>query len=792
MPKTKKEKVEPTEEVGPTIKKEKESKDFTGLDIAKKAIQKKYGKVMSYLGDHGDMQIPTISTGSLGLDIALGRGGLAKGRIYEVFGPPSGGKCLGADTYISSEYGLVTLRELFDINNTPVYITSKIKEARHSIVNEHGEYEKTTHFVWNGKHKVNKVMTTGGFEIEATDNHRFRVIDRDTGLVVWKYTKDLTIDDYILLYKGGNDKVKEDFVTEDEAVFLGMLVSEGYLNAKNKFTFSNSDDEMLYRFAKLCKDLYDYDVKMYQKKGSKAKDLAVFSKTVRESLYQDFGLDYVVAKGKTVPYKIRRSSNKIVSKFLSYYFSLDGCYEKDGSISASSASKELLRQIQLLLLDRFGIKSTVFKKFNKIYSRFYYHIYIGGEDIMSFMKNIGFVLKNKIDRVKSFNYDYSNFFTFRWNFPYQVNLIGALCKDVDGNRRSIGVVGHNLYDSSRRLSHDCIEKILATFYDLNPGQTALMILNHFKTLRNYVCDKICEIKEKEEVPVFDLVLPKTHSFLANGLVSHNSSLAMSTIVQAQKRGMSCAFVDAEHAVDPSLFKAMGANINDVLIIQGYSGEANLDISEMLMKSNGVDVLVIDSVSALIPQSEAEAGIEQDFMALLARLMSKALRRLVPIANETETLLIFINQIRQKIGSWGSPETTSGGEALNFYSTGRISVRGGEYKKSRIVDPISGEVVGHNTKFEIVKNKLAPPFRSAEVPLIYGLGYDIYWETLNLAIAYEVVEKGGAWFNYGDKVLGQGEVNTLSLLREDADLYEEIKNKIIDKAGLKKYYERNSG
>lgn len=269
-----------------------------------------------------------------------------------------------------------------------------------------------------------------------------------------------------------------------------------------------------------------------------------------------------------------------------------------------------------------------------------------------------------------------------------------------------------------------------------------------------------------------------------------TTLAMSVIVQAQRRGLRCAVVDAEHAIDPSLFKAMGANLEDILIVQGYSGEQNLSIAEMLMKSNGIDVLVVDSVSALIPQSEAEAEIEQDFMALLARLMSKALRRLVPVANETETLLMFINQIRQNIGSWGNPETTSGGEALNFYSTGRISVRGSEYKKNRIIEAVSGEVIGHHTKFEVVKNKLAPPFRKAEVPLIYGFGYDTYWEVLNLSTAYGVIDKNGSWYYYGDKKLGQGDVNVLNLLKEDAGFYEEVRNKIIEIAGLKVHYERN--
>lgn len=269
-----------------------------------------------------------------------------------------------------------------------------------------------------------------------------------------------------------------------------------------------------------------------------------------------------------------------------------------------------------------------------------------------------------------------------------------------------------------------------------------------------------------------------------------TTLAMSVIVQAQRRGLKSAVVDAEHAVDPTLFKAMGANIDDIVIVQAFSGEQNLTIAEMLMRSNDVSVVVIDSVSALIPQSEAEAGIDQDFMALLARLMSKALRRLVPVANETETLLIFINQIRQNIGSWGNPETTSGGEALNFYSTGRISVRGAEFKKNRLVEPVSGDVIGHNTKFEVVKNKLAPPFRSAEVPLIYGLGYDNHWEVLNLAILYDIIDKRGAWYRYNEEKLGQGDVNALNVLRENAELYGEIRDKLIEVTGLKEHYERN--
>jgi recombination protein RecA len=209
-----------------------------------------------------------------------------------------------------------------------------------------------------------------------------------------------------------------------------------------------------------------------------------------------------------------------------------------------------------------------------------------------------------------------------------------------------------------------------------------------------------------------------------------------------------------------------------------------------MKTGEVDVVVIDSVSALIPRSETEAEVGDDFIALLARLMSKALRRFVPIANETNTLMLFINQIRYKVGAFGNPEDSTGGEALNFYATGRISVRGAEYKSNRIIDPISGVSIGHNCQIEVVKNKLAPPFQKATLPLLYGKGFDLHWETLNLATDLGIIDKSGSWYSYNDKSLGQGEFNMMALLKEDTALYDELRNTIIERTGLKEYYELN--
>ena len=270
-----------------------------------------------------------------------------------------------------------------------------------------------------------------------------------------------------------------------------------------------------------------------------------------------------------------------------------------------------------------------------------------------------------------------------------------------------------------------------------------------------------------------------------------TTLAMSLMAQAQKRGFSTCFVDAEHTADPQLFKAMGVNIDDVIKIKAYAGEDNIDALETLIKTGTIDVAVVDSVSALIPKMESEAAVEDDFIGLLARLMSKTMRRIVPIASETNTLVVFINQLRFKIGSWGDPTTTTGGEALNFYATGRISVAGGEFKKTRIPHPITGEIIGHDTTFSIQKNKLAPPWRSATVRLIYGVGYDIYREALSMAEGLAVVEKNGAHYYFEGERFAQGEENAVEYVKNNEEFYNKIRNSVIDITGLREHYERNS-
>src|SRR5207342_2232859 len=243
--------------------------------------------------------------------------------------------------------------------------------------------------------------------------------------------------------------------------------------------------------------------------------------------------------------------------------------------------------------------------------------------------------------------------------------------------------------------------------------------------------------------------------------SGKTTLALHTIAEAQKKGGTCAFIDAEHALDPAYARKLGVNIDDLLISQPDAGEQALEIADTLVRSGAIDVLVIDSVAALVPRAELDGEMGDSHMGLHARLMSQALRKLTAIVSKSRTSLIFINQIREKIGVlFGNPETTTGGRALKFYSTIRIDIR-------RIASLKDGEtVVGSRTKVKIVKNKVASPFRQAEFDITYGEGISREGELIDMGIEAKLVEETGAWLSYGDLRIGQGRENAKQFLKEN--------------------------
>jgi len=272
--------------------------------------------------------------------------------------------------------------------------------------------------------------------------------------------------------------------------------------------------------------------------------------------------------------------------------------------------------------------------------------------------------------------------------------------------------------------------------------------------------------------------------------SGKSTLGVHVVIQAQRRGLKCAYVDAEQAVDPKLFINYGVDADKLDLVQVYGGENNLSIVETLIQTGDYSVIVVDSVSALIPTVEAEADMADQQMALQARLMSKALRKITPQAAANSVALIFVNQTRMKVGTYGNPETTTGGEALAFWATGRISVRGPE-AKSRRLETKDGVVYGHKAIHEIIKNKLGEPFRKAELNLIYGKGYDYYNEVLDLAVSLDVIEKSGSWFKYEGKNIAQGADNSVEFLKNNEEIFNTVRDEIITSVGLKEQYELHS-
>ena len=259
--------------------------------------------------------------------------------------------------------------------------------------------------------------------------------------------------------------------------------------------------------------------------------------------------------------------------------------------------------------------------------------------------------------------------------------------------------------------------------------------------------------------------------------SGKTTLALSVIAQAQKKGGTCAFIDAEHALDPSYAKKIGVDIDNLLISQPDAGEQALEIADTLVRSGAIDVLVVDSVAALVPKAELEGEMGDSHMGLQARLMSQALRKLTATVSRSNTLIIFINQIRMKIGvMFGNPETTTGGNALKFYASVRIDIR----RTGSIKD--KDDVIGSQTRVKIVKNKVAPPFKVVDFDIMYGEGISKTGELIDLGVKAGIVEKAGAWFSYKSKKIGQGRENAKIFLKEHPDIANEIEAKIRADAG----------
>ncbi|MFN2595565.1 MAG: LAGLIDADG family homing endonuclease, partial [Actinomycetota bacterium] len=352
-------------------------------------IEKQHGKgAIMRLGDFGPrLNVETVPTGSLALDLALGVGGLPRGRIVEIYGPEGSGKCLTADTYVWTDKGLETVAEIFERSGQKASCTSRITDITDfdvRAVNEKGELESVSALTHNNRRPVLEIRLRSGRKVKVTHNHPLRVVDRD-GYIVWRDAARIQVGDSIVSAAfGAVEAAAGDGISEDEAVFLGYLVAEGTLSESHRVSFTNWDIEVGAEFTALAESLFVTKVRNYYNK-----EYRVSGKALREQLAEHYGLDYVTAIGKKVPHCIRVGGHKIQRAFLSALFEGDGWIDKSSTIGLGTASEQLAHEVQLLLYG-FGIPCTVAAKFNKKYERDYWSVTINPTSVHRFLDEIGF------------------------------------------------------------------------------------------------------------------------------------------------------------------------------------------------------------------------------------------------------------------------------------------------------------------------------------------------------------------------------------------------------------------
>jgi len=761
------------------------SRDMKGRDAAVEAalaqIEKQHGKgSIMRLGDEGPLRdVEVVSTGSLALDLALGVGGIPKGRIVEIYGPEGSGKCLTADTHVWTDHGLETVEELFERCGQTASCTSRVTDIQElgvRMVNERGELEPVVALTHNNRRPVLRLKLKSGRTISVTHNHPLRVVD-ETGFIVWRQANKIKRGDSVVSAAfGAVEAASGDGISEDEAVLLGYLVAEGSLSEESRLSFTNWDREVAEEFTRLAEGLFGVEVRNYYDK-----EYHIPGKALRSEVAEKYDLDYVRADGKKVPHCIRLGGHKIQRAFLSALFEGDGWIDKSSTIGLASASQQLASEVQLLLYG-FGIPSTITAKYNKKYERDYWTVTINPAVAHRFMEEIGFRSERRSKQVDA-NFRRSDCDPRFENIPHLGKLLTILRDDAGGDREFDRLFRDLLRtDINCECSRTRLGKVVAwaSHHEERLSVTSRSILAYLRELvdARYTYETVMEVADGGIQPTFDVVLPQTHSFVANGMLSHNTTVSLHVIAEAQKAGGLVSFIDAEHALDPAYAKALGVDIDSLLVSQPDTGEQALEIADTLVRSGAMSVIVIDSVAALVPRAEIEGEMGDSHVGLQARLMSQALRKLAGNVNRSNTILVFINQIREKIGvMFGSPETTSGGRALKFYSSVRMDVRRIDSLKD------GAEIVGSRVRVKVVKNKVSAPFKKAEFDIQYGFGISKEGSLLDVAIDEGIVRKSGAWFIYGDDQLGQGRENAKTFLAENPDIATEIELKIKEKLGL---------
>ncbi len=624
------------------------------LETALAQIERQFGKgSVMRLGDDDRPPIESIPTGAIALDVALGIGGIPRGRIVEVYGPESSGKCLTADTYVWTDHGMETVAELFERAGQPVVCADRVTDIRDQgirVVNEHGELETVAALTHNDRKPVLGITTTSGRRVHVTHNHPLRVVNTE-GFVVWREAGELREGDTLVSARfGAEEAASGSGLGEDEAVLLGYLTSRNTLATTTSLRFVPGDDEVGDEFTAIAEWLFDTQVQVHQDDDHRAYVLP--GKELRTLVAERYDLDHTDPFGKNVPFVVRTGGDKIQRAFLSALYESDCRVDTDSTIDLACASEQLARDVQLML-HGLGVPASLDTGYNAQHERDHWTVTIDPSVTHRFLDHVGFRSQRRAAQVDRHPRP-SSPGPGSEDIPHLGGLVRSLRDSLGGDHDFDHITG-DLFrtDGDSSCSRDRLAEIVAWAKSRpqRPSASARAVLAHLEELVTapYAYEEIIAVEDAGEQPTFDLVLPQTHSFLANGVLSHNTTVALHAVASAQQQGGIAAFVDAEHALDPTYAKKIGVNTDDLLLSQPDTGEQALEIVDMLIRSGAISVIVIDSVAALVPRAEIEGEMGDSHVGLQARLMSQALRKIAGALSTTGTTAIFINQLREKVG-----------------------------------------------------------------------------------------------------------------------------------------------
>lgn len=739
-----------------------ETKDFEKFLAS---LEKKYGPETLSIP-----KVDIIPSTSMGLNILTRVGGIPLGRITEMYGPESGGKCLSKDTYILTPQGYKTLEEIFlesEITPDLGLVNSKVN---YPLINRYGDTESTLVFTKNGKRPLTLLRTRTGTGIKSTSNHPHLVLSK-RGNLIWKRTNQIQQGDYLATFRKPVFGSKSQNL--DEMYGLGLLVADGCFQ-KSGVGITNNDAQIKeFIEQKFCKIFPFSSWRKSRNKSQNEQSFCYdFQAKCHKKFYQDYNLTPGIAKDKKIPLIVRQSNREAVRAFIQGYLDCESYIASEGSLEVASASYKLLEGLKMLLL-QFGIVSYLKKIFVNTYpDTDYWALYLSGADLELWATEIG--TNNLYRQNQLAPWMSQRSVTKHTSAADSIPYLQGTLRDIYNSFETSSEINSIFYDYMREdhpinLTYPQLKRVLGVIPN-SPLQQHLQDLSDL----HYFFDRVDSVEAIGNDPTFDFTMLKTHSFIANGIVTHNTTIALDIIANANRLGKRCFFIDVEAALDKSWAKRIGVDWNLTTYIRPPSGEKVFDILVELTKSNFYSLGVVDSVAALVSETELskDLGDTKDRVAgFTAKIMSSGLRKITPLLATHNVGVIFINQVRDNIGVlYGDKESTPGGRALKFYASIRIRVN-----KFTAKDKVfkQGDIqIGHRCSIKLKKNKLgAPDSRDAEFNLYYDSGIDQENEIIEWAHTLGILHKRGESLTYLEKKFTVKDFT--DLLKQDKDFRGEL-------------------